>query len=159
VGAITPTRFHLKSAVHLLLMRDDEILLLRRHNTGYEDGSFSVVAGHLDGGEEVKHAMIREAREETGIEIDEADLDVAHVMHRQSSDERIDFFLTAARWRGEPANLEPHKCSELRWCRLDALPGNVIPYIRRAIENIQNGVTFDSFGWERRQIVAEVKSG
>jgi 8-oxo-dGTP pyrophosphatase MutT (NUDIX family) len=141
-------RFHLKSAVHLFLMRGDEILLLRRHHTGYEDGNYSVIAGHLEGGEQVKHAMKREAREEAGIEIDEADLEIAHVMHRKSNDERIDFFLRATRWRGEPVDLEPHKCDELRWCRVDDLPANTIPYVRQAIENVQHDVTFSSFGWD-----------
>jgi len=141
-------RFHLKSAVHLFLMRGDEILLLRRHNTGYEDGNYSVIAGHLEGGEEVKHAMAREAREEAGIEIDEGDLEIVHVMHRKSSDERIDFFLKATRWRGEPVNREPHKCDELRWRRVDDLPGNTIPYIRCAVDNMRRGVIFDSFGWD-----------
>lgn len=129
-------------------MRGDEILLLRRHSTGYEDGNYSVIAGHLDGGEPVKRAMIREAYEEASIEIDPADLEVAHVMHRRSDDERIDFFLIATRWRGEPVNLEPHKCDELRWCRIDELPSNTILYVRRAIDNVRRGVTFDSFGWD-----------
>jgi len=129
-------------------MRGDEILLLRRHNTGYEDGHYSVIAGHLDGGEEVKRAMMREAREEAGIDIDADDLEVVHAMHRQSNDERIDFFLKATRWRGEPVNREPHRCSELRWRRIDDLPANTIPYVRRAIENARRGVFFDSYGWD-----------
>ena len=141
-------RFHLKSAVHLLLVRGDEILLLRRYNTGYEDGNYSVIAGHLEGGEEVTRAMMREAREEAGIDIDAGDLDVVHVMHRKSSDERIDFFLKATRWRGKPINLEPHRCDELRWGRIDDLPANTVPYVRRAIENVQRGVFFDSYGWD-----------
>ena len=147
-SGVASYRFHLKSAVHLFLVHGDEILLLRRYNTGYEDGNYSVIAGHLEGGEEVKHAMAREAREETGIEIEPDDLEVVHVMPRKSHDERIDFFLKATRWRGEPANLEPHKCDELRWCGIDHLPANVIPYVRRAIENVQRGVIFDSFGWD-----------
>ena len=56
--------FAVRVAAHFFLVRDRKILLLRRQNTGYEDGKFSVVAGHLDGDEEVSAAMVREAREE-----------------------------------------------------------------------------------------------
>jgi 8-oxo-dGTP pyrophosphatase MutT (NUDIX family) len=140
-------RYTLPAAVHLFLLRGDEILLLRRYNTGYEDGNYSVPAGHLDGGEEVKSAAIREAREETGIEIAPEDLRVVGVMHRKSLDERIDFFLAAEKWTGSIVNAEPDKCDELRWAHTGELPDNVIPYVRQAIANFQNNQWFDSFGW------------
>ncbi len=141
-------RFKLVSAVHLFLLREGRVLLLRRFNTGYEDGNYSVVAGHLDGGETVRAAMVREAREEVGIEIAPRDLEVVGVMHRRSDDERIDFFLTATAWSGEVVNCEPQRCDELRWAALEDLPANVIPYVRRALENWQRGVWFEDFGWD-----------
>lgn len=142
------TRFKLVSAVHLLLVRGNEVLLLRRFNTGYEDGNYSVPAGHLDGNEEVKTAAIREASEEIGITIDPADLQVVGVMHRKSNDERVDFFVAASNWTGEVTNCEPDKCDELRWCDRDHLPDNVIPYVKRALENHRSGRWFDSLGWQ-----------
>ncbi|HLN63583.1 MAG TPA: NUDIX domain-containing protein [Symbiobacteriaceae bacterium] len=140
-------RFKIIPAVHLFLVRGDEVLLLRRFNTGYEDGNYSVPAGHLDGGEEVKSAAIREAAEEIGVTIDPADLAVAGVMHRLSDSERVDFFVATARWSGMVANMEPDKCDELRWCHLDALPANTVPYVRRALQNYREQRWFDSFGW------------
>ncbi len=140
-------RFPFLCAVHVFLLRDGQVLLLRRANTGYEDGNYSVIAGHLDGGEEVKAAAIREAREEAGIELDPDDVQVVGVMHRRSDDERIDFFVAASTWKGEVVNSEPHKCDELRWADLDNLPDNVIPYVRRGLENYRAGRWFDSFGW------------
>ncbi|GHO66341.1 hypothetical protein KSC_052330 [Ktedonobacter sp. SOSP1-52] len=134
-------------AVHLFLVQEQSILLLRRYNTGYEDGNYSVIAGHLDGGEEVKQAMIREAYEEANIEISPADLQVVGIMHRRAEDERIDFFLAAQRWHGELRNNEPHKCDELAWYPLTSLPENIIPYVRQALENYRAGRWFDSFGW------------
>ena len=143
-----PERFKAAVAVHVFLLREGQILLLRRANTGYEDGNFSVVAGHLDGGETIVAAAIREAREEAGIALRPSDLSVVGVMHNQSSaQEYIDFFLRAERWEGEVVNAEPRKCAELAWHALDALPPNVIPYVRRAIENFRAGVWFDSCGW------------
>lgn len=140
-------RFRFLCAVHLFLLREQQILLLKRRNTGYEDGNYSVVAGHLDGNEEVQDAMIREAREEAGIEISREDLRVVGVIHYRSRQERINFFLVAERWRGEISNREPEKCDELAWYPLAALPENVVPYVRRALENYHAGRWFDSFGW------------
>jgi 8-oxo-dGTP pyrophosphatase MutT (NUDIX family) len=150
---MTADRFQLKPAVHVLLIRDDEVLLLRREHTGYEDGNYSVIAGHLDGGEEVKTAAIREAREEAGIAIAPEDPRVVGVMHRFSQratgpDERIDFFVAAERWSGTIVNAEHGKCGDLSWFAIDALPSNLIPYIRRALANYRVGRWFDSVGWE-----------
>ncbi|MGD8188784.1 NUDIX hydrolase [Brevibacillus ginsengisoli] len=142
-------RFTMPVAVHLFLIQDSHILLLRRFNTGYEDGNYSVVAGHLDGNEEVKAAAIREAYEEAGIQLNAEDIEVVGLMHRKSSDERIDFFVMASKWRGEIINREPNKCDDLSWFPLHALPVNTIPYVRQAIENYTNsGKWFDSFGWK-----------
>jgi len=148
---VAPQRFKLVSAVHLFLMRDGQVLLLRRCHTGYEDGNYSVVAGHLDGDEQVEAAAIREAREEVGIEIAPQDLQVVGVMHRRSNDERVDFFLTATAWAGEIVNVEPGKCDQLAWFDLDDLPGNVVPYVRRALDNYRQGRWFDSFGWPQAE--------
>lgn len=141
------TRFTMPVAVHLLLVREGCVLLLRRANTGYEDGNYSVVAGHLDGGETVLAAARREAAEEAGIALEAGDLRVVGVMHCWDGDEYLHCFVAATAWRGEIVNREPEKCDDLAWFPLDALPENTIPYIRRAIENFQAGRWFDSFGF------------
>jgi ADP-ribose pyrophosphatase YjhB (NUDIX family) len=132
---------------HLFFLRDDEVLLLRRFNTGYEDGNYSVVAGHVEAGETVTTAAVREAGEEVGVRLAPGDLRVVHVMHRKAEDERVDFFLAVRRWAGEITNGEPHKCDDLSWHPLNSLPPNVIPYVRRALANYQAGVVFSEFGW------------
>ncbi|KPV58791.1 NUDIX hydrolase [Paenibacillus sp. A3] len=141
--------FRVHSAVYLLLVRENKLLLLRRTNTGYEDGKLSLVAGKMDGNEEVKRAAAREAWEESGVRVDPADLEVASVMHRLSdTGEWIDFFLTVKRWEGEPYNREPDKCSEMAWYPLDGLPEDMIPHVRQAVENVLAGVFYDSYGWQ-----------
>jgi len=140
-------RFKLISAVHLFLIKDNKILLSRRFNTGYQDGNYSVPAGHLDGDETATSAMTREALEEACIKIQPEDLEVIHVMHRKSDAERIDFFLIAKKWEGEIRIGEPKKCDDLSWFPLDNLPNNVIPYVSSAIKNYQNRVSYSEFGW------------
>lgn len=135
--------------VHMFFLRQNKLLLIRRYQTGYMDGHYSVPAGHLDGNEPVRMAAVREAKEEIGVQIDPGNIDFAGVFHRSEGDERVDFFVQVRRWRGEPFNAEPEKCDELRWTEVNDLPENTIPYIRRAIENFQTGVLFEEFGWEQ----------
>ncbi len=144
---MTAERFKLVSAVHVFLLDGERVLLLRRYNTGYADGQYGVIAGHLDGGETVEAAAMREALEEVGVRLDPAALSVVGVMHRREDDERIDWFLSARKWAGEPQNGEPSKCDELRWAALDDLPDHVIPYVRRALANFRHGRWYDSCGW------------
>ena len=134
-------------AVHLFFFRDDHVLLLRRFNTGWEDGKYSVPAGHVEIGETVIQATIREAREEIGVQLEHQDIEVVHVMNRKSEEERIDFFLVVKRWTGEIVNNEPNKCDELSWYPLTALPSNVIPYVRKGWENYRDRIPFSEFGW------------
>jgi ADP-ribose pyrophosphatase YjhB (NUDIX family) len=133
--------------VHLLFFREDQVLLLRRFNTGYADGQYSVPAGHLDGGETVIAAARREGLEETGVRIEAEDVVFSSVVHRRDGGERVDFFVHVHKWQGEPANTEPDKCDELRWVDVNELPASVIPYVKKAIQNHLTGIPFNEFGW------------
>lgn len=146
-------RFKLVTAVHLILIEDKKILLQKRYNTGYEDGNYSIVAGHIDGNESVIKAMQREALEEAGIKIKEEDLEIVHVMHRKTPDrESIDYFLTCKKYDGKIKIMEKDKCDELKcdelkFYKLDELPINVIPYVKKGIENYLNNEPFSIYGW------------
>ena len=140
-------RYKFICAVYLLLIKENQILLLKRYNTGYEDGNYSLVSGHMEGNETIKQAMIREAREEAGIIIYEEDIKIATFLHRKTDPERFDFFLQCKKWNGEIDNKEPDKCSELNWYDINNLPSNIIPCVKKAIENYQNNIMFDNFGW------------
>ncbi|MCA9382717.1 NUDIX domain-containing protein [Candidatus Dojkabacteria bacterium] len=144
-------RFKLIAAVYLVLIKDDQILLLKRQNTGYEDGKYSFIAGHVDGNESLTTAIIREAKEEAGIMINVEDLSFLHVMHRKgetSENERMDFFFTVSSYNGEITNKEPEKCDEITWFPLAKTPDNTIPYIKTAIEYILKKQPLSEYGWE-----------
>lgn len=121
--------------------------MIRRFNTGFADGQYSVPAGHLDGGETVIAAAVREGQEEVGVQLEADCLHFSHVMHRMDGEERVDFFVTVSQWNDEPINAEPDKCDDIRWVKVDELPENTVPYIRRALSNHQKGIKFDEFGW------------
>lgn len=143
------TRFPV--TVHLFFIRAGQILLSRRFQTGYMDGYYSVPAGHLEGDEPVRLAGVREASEETGLEIDPGQMEFAGVFHRREGDERVDFFFRVVDWPGQPVNREPQKCDDLRWFDLQALPQNTVPYVRQAIANLRRGVFFEEYGWQAEE--------
>ena len=135
-------------AVHLFLIQDNKLLLLRRFNTGYEDGKYSVCAGHVEANENYIDAMIREAKEEIGIDIEKDDLKPIQIMHRQSESERMDYFFECTKYTGTISNCEEDKCDELKWVELNNLPNNTIPYIKHAVHEYLNQKTFTDFGWD-----------
>lgn len=135
--------------VHLILIADGSVLLGRRENTGFADGCWSVPGGRLEPGEAAERGVIREAAEELGIQIDEADLAFAHLCHHLDPDgkTRLGIFFTATAWQGQPTNREPDKCSKLAWHLLDALPENTVDYARTAIRFAIEGTRYSQHGW------------
>lgn len=139
----------LTSAAHLLLYNEhDALLMIRRASTGFEDGNFSVVAGHLED-EPARAAARREGKEEANIDIEDDDLEFVHLMHRRkpNGEIKLDFFFRCTRWSGQVENAEPHKCDLMDWYPEDDLPPNTIPYIRTALDHVHEGRSFSEFGW------------
>jgi 8-oxo-dGTP diphosphatase len=140
-------RFKLTGDVHLLLLNGDKLLFGRRQNTGFEDGAYHLPSGHLETGESVVQALIREAKEEVGVTIAAKDVEFSHVMHNSSSGGRAAFFFSVRHWEGTPENREPEKCGELRWFPLSALPDHLIGYCGSALTHIAAGRPFSVYGW------------
>lgn len=140
-------RYRLIPEVYLVLERQDQVLLLRRARTGYEDGNYGLVAGHLEAGESAVAGIIREAHEEAGLDLRVENLDLVHVVHRSARDGCLGLFFRCRDWRGEPFNAEPHKCDDLSWFHYDRLPANTIPYIRQALLSARDRVAYSDEGW------------
>lgn len=43
--------------------------------------------------------------------------------------------------------MEPEKCEQLTWFPVSELPSEMVSYIRVAIEHKQDGLWFESIGW------------
>ena len=132
-------------AVHAFLVKNGKVLLLKRKNTGFGDGEYSVPAGHVEPGESVVEAITREVNEEVGVRLSSDLFEPGHVMDRIEEDERIDLFFVVERWKGVVTNAEPEKCAEVLWVRPNRLPDNTIPYIRQALAFWQQGKFFSIF--------------
>lgn len=148
--AVKEQRKKVHAAVYLVLVDGDRVLLLRRFQTGYQDGNYSLPAGHIDGEEPASVALLREAREEVGLELTLDELTFRHVLHRSSADDReySDYFFSAELAHHQPFNAEPDKCDDLSWFPGDDLPSNMVPAVRQVLTHIfSNGPVYSEFGW------------
>jgi 8-oxo-dGTP diphosphatase len=144
------------ASAYLILIRANQAFLMKRQNTGYEDGKYGVIAGHVEVGESFTDAMIREAREEAGIELTPDDISFSLLLNRyaHTSDppERVDVFFTVSSDKVfEPCNQEPEECAEICWAPLDNLPDNCIPFIKYAIEQVRQRKSYAEYGWEAEE--------
>jgi 8-oxo-dGTP diphosphatase len=144
-------RFRVVPAAYVVMLGEgvdgtDEVLLQLRAGTGYMDGHWAcAAAGHVERGESVVQAAVREADEELGIAVEPGHLTPLCGMHRTAGDgrdvnERSDFFFTLRRWTGEPRIREPGKAAELRWFSLMALPDPVVPHELVVLQALRAGV-------------------
>jgi len=133
-------------ASYLILKKDNEILMHLRQNSGYMDGFYSLVAGHVEPLEGPTDCIIREAKEEAGIDIIKDNLKLVHTLYRPlENDERVDFFYLCENWSGKVCNLEINKCANLEYFNVNKLPNNTIPYVKHVIDKAFRGITFSEY--------------
>lgn len=134
-------RYKITTAVYAVIIRDDKILLSLRENTGFMDGKYSLVSGHIEKGEMLAEAMVRETKEEAGIDIKKLKLATTMFRHKITEDgnDYIDFYFVIDDFDGEIFNNEPDKCGNLEFFELNGLPYNTIDYVKFGIDNVLNG--------------------
>ena len=100
----------------VITKNENLILLMKRQNTGTNDGEYELPGGHLEEGEDIFNCMIREAKEELCLSLKDK----------------------------EPKIGEPNKCSELCWVDINHLPKETTKKVRKILKNIQNKGYYDS---------------
>lgn len=138
----------LVAAAYVVLRRagahGDEVLLQRREGTGYMDGWWAVLAGHVEPGESVHEAAVREAAEESGVTVTPDALRPLTALHRferrgPQVEQRVDVFFEVTDWTGEPVLREPDRATAMGWFPLRDLPEAVVPHERLVLDVLAAG--------------------
>lgn len=132
-----------KSAVHLIIRKKGKLLFQLRENTDFADDTWQLPAGHVEFGESIIDAAIREAHEELGISVTEAK--IMSCIHRNvASGGYVDYLVDVVNFDGEVCNSEPNKCGGLKyigWTNKEIYP-QILPYIKKALKEIALGNYF-----------------
>ena len=142
-------RYKSMIVVDLMLTRKNErsgkkeILLALRKNTGYNDGSYELPGGHVDEGEDLMNAMVREAEEELNIKLKVEDLHIEHILHHYKGN-RLKFIISTNKYEGNLEIGEPEKCEKLEWFDVEELPENLEKRARKVIKEIENNIFYDN---------------
>lgn len=140
------------SAVFVIIIKNERILLQKRKNTGYEDGKYDLAAsGHVEENESLKEAVIRESLEEIGIKVEKDNIDFVTLIHKNDTTYAniyYNIYFIVREFDGIPVIKEPEKCSELKWFNLNELPSNLIEDRKLAISNYLNESFYSEVDWE-----------
>jgi len=137
----------------VMVLRDGKVLLGQRHvdpekadSELHGEGTWTMPGGKLDFGESFEGGAVRELREETGIVIQESDLEVislsndivptAHfvtigLLCKCEPDSDI--------YKQEPQVMEPDEITQWKWFALDELPSPLFKPSEKVLNNYKEG--------------------
>lgn len=135
---------------HLILIKDGKLLLQLNASPPFQ-GMYTFVAGHVDEGENVIEALVREAKEEANIILDPNKMTVKYIHqipnapYKGETKDIINFFIEATEFEGIPSVNEPEKCDEVGFFDLNALPDNLSGLTQDGLKAYLKGEIFNVY--------------
>ncbi|GHV26830.1 hypothetical protein FACS1894176_08060 [Bacteroidia bacterium] len=121
---------------------------MRRFNTGYQDGKYEFPSGHIEKGETLTDAVIREAQEEIGIIVKEDDLSFVACVDNNANGKHVNFLFKTEKFEGTPSIKEPEACDDIMWKNIENLTSSTEELsvdAQRFIEMIKNHFILKSY--------------
>lgn len=135
-------------ALLLLINSGGEILLLRRINTPFCNGCYSLPGGQIDRGETARQTMVREAKNNLDLDIQLSDMMFRHIMYRKCNEpEFFACFFQIDQWDDAICNANSDRYDDVRWFSINRLPENIVLAHKEAIMFIQQGIMYSEHGW------------
>jgi len=116
--------FHV--GANCIVFRDGKVLLGLRKGSG--EGKWGLPGGHLEWGERLGEAALRELEEETGLVAEKAEfVGIVNDVQERSGEtqHRIQCAFLIEGVKGEPEIMEPDRCAEWQWFPIEELPDTV----------------------------------
>ena len=127
--------------VGIIITKGDQVLLLKRKYV-HGDGSWSTPGGHLEFGESLEECAIREAKEETAVDITDVKFRaITNDVFERDGMHYITIWMEGRYLSGEPVVNDPHEMAEVGWFAWDALPETLF----LPLQNLLDGRCYPSW--------------
>ncbi len=122
--------------VGAFILDENNKLLLQKRAVPAEKGYWCIPGGRLEMFEKLEHAVVREVKEETDLDIEVLKLMgiCDHIIQAESAHWVSASYLCKI-LNGKAKIMEPDKASEMGWFNLDDLPDNLTITTRKALED------------------------
>lgn len=138
---MNPGKDYIGIGTGIALLNDkNEVLLMKRGGDAKNERNYwTLPGGKVDFGETLKDAVIREAKEELGVNVEVTDQLPAHdhILPEEGQHWVTNVFLGKIT-SGEPVICEPHKCEEIEWFSLVTLPSPIGKMSQGALEYLKS---------------------
>ena len=130
-----------KVGIGVLVLKDGKVLLAKRKGA-HGRGEWAFPGGHLEFGESFEECVIRECREEAGIEIKNIKFVRISNLKKYTGKHYVDIGMLAQWKSGEPRVLEPRRSESWGWYDLDNLPEPLFEVEYHTFEALKSGKNF-----------------
>ena len=131
----------IKVGVGVMIFKGNKVLLGKRKGS-HGAGEYSFPGGILEYGESLKDCVLRETKEECGLEIGEIDFLLTSNIKQYPPKHHVLVAFKALWVSGEPEVLEPEKCEGWDWYDLDDLPSPIFIPSKITIDAYKNKINF-----------------
>lgn len=123
--------------VMCFIIKDGQILLLKRKNTWFENDKFCPPGGLVEDRESLQDAVVSEVFEETGITVLTDDIELIKD-YKSTSNGRYfhNHYFKATKFTGTIENKEPDRHTEVGWFPIDNLPANTSTVVYDTIKEL-----------------------
>jgi 8-oxo-dGTP pyrophosphatase MutT (NUDIX family) len=108
---------NMKDAIAVVIKRNEKYLLIKRAKKGFAEDYWCPITGEVEKGETQKHAVIREAKEEMGLEVEP----VRKVWECPTADGQYILHWWEARMIEENVKVNSDEVKESKWVDVDEM--------------------------------------